>query len=54
LIVRNRTDLPADLYPHDPWVLAEEAFAPRFTYLTETIFALSNGRLGDQGDARRG
>jgi alpha,alpha-trehalose phosphorylase len=54
LIVRNRTDLPADLYPHDPWVLAEEAFAPRFNYLTETIFALSNGRIGIRGTLDEG
>ncbi len=43
---RHRTDLPPDVYPHDPWALVEEAYAPRFIYLTETIFSLSNGHLG--------
>ncbi len=54
MIGRARTDLPADLYPHDPWVLAEEAYAPRFTYLAETIFALSNGHLGIRGTLHEG
>jgi alpha,alpha-trehalose phosphorylase len=54
VIGRSRTDLPADLYPHDPWVLAEEAFSPRFTYLTETIFSLSNGHLGIRGTLDEG
>jgi len=46
LIGRVRTDLPPEVYPPDPWVLSEDAFAPRFSYLTETIFALANGRIG--------
>jgi alpha,alpha-trehalose phosphorylase len=54
MIGRVRTDLPADLYPHDPWVLAEEAYAPRFTYLAETIFALSNGHVGIRGVLHEG
>ena len=54
MIGRARTDLPADLYPHDPWVLAEESYAPRFTYLAETIFALSNGHVGIRGVLHEG
>jgi alpha,alpha-trehalose phosphorylase len=46
MTARARTDLPPDVYPDDPWALLEEAYAPRFLYLTETIFALSNGHLG--------
>ena len=46
---REPTDLPDDKFPDDPWALVEDAFAPRFLYLTETIFALSNGRIGVRG-----
>src|SRR5690606_30985484 len=51
---RPRTDLPPDVYPNDPWALVEESFAPRFVYLTETIFALSNGFLGIRGTVDEG
>jgi len=54
MIGRNRTDLPVDVYPNDPWALVEETFAPRFLYLTETIFALSNGFLGIRGTVDEG
>jgi alpha,alpha-trehalose phosphorylase len=54
MIGRQRTDLPADVYPTDPWALVEESFAPRFLYLTETIFALSNGYLGIRGTVDEG
>jgi alpha,alpha-trehalose phosphorylase len=54
MIGRHRTDLPVDVYPNDPWALVEESFAPRFLYLTETIFALSNGHLGIRGTVDEG
>jgi alpha,alpha-trehalose phosphorylase len=54
MIGRQRTDLPVDVYPNDPWALVEESFAPRFLYLTETIFALSNGHLGIRGTVDEG
>lgn len=54
MIGRHRTDLPVDVYPNDPWALVEESFAPRFLYLTETIFALSNGYLGIRGTVDEG
>jgi alpha,alpha-trehalose phosphorylase len=54
MIGRQRTDLPEDVYPNDPWALVEESFAPRFLYLTETIFALSNGHLGIRGTVDEG
>ena len=54
MIGRQRTDLPVDVYPNDPWALVEESFAPRFLYLTETIFALSNGYLGIRGTVDEG
>jgi alpha,alpha-trehalose phosphorylase len=54
MIGRHRTDLPVDVYPNDPWALVEETFAPRFLYLTETIFALSNGFLGIRGTVDEG
>lgn len=54
MIGRQRTDLPSDLYPGDPWAVVEESFAPRFVYLTETIFALSNGYLGIRGTVDEG
>lgn len=54
MIGRQRTDLPTDIYPTDPWALVEESFAPRFLYLTETIFALSNGYLGIRGTVDEG
>ncbi|MDX1449041.1 MAG: glycosyl hydrolase family 65 protein [Acidimicrobiia bacterium] len=54
MIGRQRTDLPSDLYPTDPWAIVEESFAPRFVYLTETIFALSNGYLGIRGTVDEG
>lgn len=54
MIGRHRTDLPVDVYPNDPWALVEETFAPRFLYLTETIFALSNGHLGIRGTVDEG
>jgi alpha,alpha-trehalose phosphorylase len=54
MIGRQRTDLPVDVYPNDPWGLVEESFAPRFLYLTETIFALSNGHLGIRGTVDEG
>ncbi len=49
-----RTDLPPDIYPDDPWQLVEDRWAPRFVYLTETIFALSNGNLGIRGTLDEG
>ena len=54
MIGRQRTDLPSDLYPSDPWAIVEESFAPRFVYLTETIFALTNGYLGIRGTVDEG
>ena len=51
---RARTDLPRHIYPDDPWVLLEDEFAPDFLYLTETIFALSNGQLGVRGSLDEG
>ena len=54
MIGRHRTDLPTDVYPNDPWAIVEESFAPRFLYLTETIFALSNGYLGIRGTVDEG
>ena len=54
MIERQRTDLPVDVYPNDPWAIVEESFAPRFLYLTETIFALSNGHLGIRGTVDEG
>ncbi|MEX2654568.1 MAG: glycosyl hydrolase family 65 protein [Acidimicrobiia bacterium] len=54
MIGRHRTDLPPDVYPSDPWALVEESFAPRFLYLTETTFALSNGYLGIRGTVDEG
>ncbi len=51
---RARTDLPPDIYPSDPWTIVEEAWAPDFLYLTETIFALSNGHLGVRGTLEEG
>ncbi len=49
-----RTDLPPEIYPDDPWQLVEDRWAPRFIYLTETIFALSNGNLGIRGTLDEG
>jgi alpha,alpha-trehalose phosphorylase len=49
VIGRARRDLPADIYPDDPWVLREERWAPDFSAVTETLFALSNGNLGIRG-----
>ena len=51
---RSRTDLPRNIYPDDPWALLEDAFAPDFLYLTETIFAQSNGRIGVRGSLDEG
>jgi len=51
---RNRTDLPHEVYPRDEWALLEEAFSPRFLYLTETIFSLSNGTIGVRGTLDEG
>ncbi len=53
-MIRQRTELPHDVYPDDPWAIVEDRFAPRFLYLTETIFALSNGYLGVRGTSDEG
>lgn len=53
-MIRQRTPLPDDVYPDDPWAIVEDRFAPRFLYLTETIFALSNGYLGVRGTSDEG
>lgn len=46
MIGRTRRDLPADIYPDDPWRLSEERLTADFIPITETLFALSNGNLG--------
>jgi alpha,alpha-trehalose phosphorylase len=46
MIGRTRRDLPADIFPDDPWQLSEERWAADFVPMTETLFALSNGNLG--------
>ena len=51
---RTPLQLPQEIYPDDPWVLLEDQFAPDFLYLTETIFALSNGQLGVRGSLDEG
>ncbi|MDH3248589.1 MAG: glycoside hydrolase family 65 protein [Acidimicrobiia bacterium] len=51
---RTPVQLPEEIYPDDPWVLLEDQFAPDFLYLTETIFALTNGRLGVRGSLDEG
>ncbi len=53
-MIRPRTELPHDVYPDDPWAIVEDRFAHRFLYLTETIFALSNGYLGVRGTSEEG
>jgi alpha,alpha-trehalose phosphorylase len=51
---RTPVQLPEEIYPDDPWVLLEDQFAPDFLYLTETIFALTNGRIGVRGSLDEG
>ena len=51
---RTPVQLPEEIYPDDPWVLLEDQFAPDFLYLTETIFALTNGRVGVRGSLDEG
>jgi alpha,alpha-trehalose phosphorylase len=51
---RTPVQLPEEIYPDDPWVLLEDQFAPDFLYLTETIFALTNGHLGVRGSLDEG
>ena len=53
-MTRRRVELPGTIYPNDPWALLEESFAPEFLYLTETIFALTNGRVGVRGSLDEG
>lgn len=51
---RERTHLPKDIYPDDPWAIVERRWSPDLLYLTETIFALSNGNLGVRGSLEEG
>jgi alpha,alpha-trehalose phosphorylase len=51
---RTQLQLPEAIYPDDPWVLLEDQFAPDFLYLTEAIFALTNGRVGVRGSLDEG
>ncbi len=51
---RTPLQLPEEIYPDDPWILLEDQFAPDFLYLTETIFALTNGHIGVRGSLDEG
>ncbi|WP_370323923.1 glycoside hydrolase family 65 protein [Euzebya sp.] len=46
MLQRDIVGLPTSDYPPEEWALVETGFRPRYTAVTETIFAVSNGYLG--------
>jgi alpha,alpha-trehalose phosphorylase len=49
MVLRKRLQLPADLFPVDPWGIESRVFTSEFTEEAETIFTLANGYLGLRG-----
>ncbi|MFN5556554.1 MAG: hypothetical protein ACK48F_10105, partial [Chryseotalea sp.] len=33
---------------HDPWLIIEEGFKPEYNRISESIFSLGNGRMGQR------
>ena len=51
---RARLVPPEHVYPVEEWKLLETRYYPRFRAQTESLFALSNGYLGQRGDFEEG